>query len=94
VKRRDVRRERIWFRPATKLNALDPATGKTVRSIDVPPQAHAGTAFESEQHLYHDRPESRIQKIDAKNRPRARDESPRRPAAATRAFAWAKARFG
>jgi len=54
--------ERIWFASGDKLNALDPATGKTVRSIDVP--AHAGTAFDG-QHLYQIA-ESRIQKIDPK----------------------------
>ena len=50
----------VWFASGDKLNALDPASGKTVRSIDVP--AHAGTAFDG-QHLYQ-LAEDRIQKID------------------------------
>ena len=33
----------VWFASGDKLNALDPANGKIVRSIDV--AAHAGTAF-------------------------------------------------
>ncbi len=50
----------IWFATGDKLNALDPASGKTVRSIDV--AAHAGTAFDG-RHLYQIA-EDRIQKID------------------------------
>ena len=50
----------VWFASGDKLNAFDPATGKTVRSIDVP--AHAGTAFDG-QHLFQ-LAEDRIQKID------------------------------
>ena len=45
-----------------KLNAFDPASGKTLRSIDV--AAHAGTAFDG-QHLFQIA-EDRIQKIDPK----------------------------
>jgi hypothetical protein len=41
--------EHAWFASGAKLNALDPASGKTVRSIDV--AAHAGTAFDG-QSLY------------------------------------------
>jgi len=52
----------VWFASGDKLNALDPASGKTVRSIDVP--AHAGTAFDG-QHLFQIA-EDRIQKIDPK----------------------------
>jgi glutamine cyclotransferase len=52
----------VWFASGDKLNALDPASGKTVRSIEVP--AHAGTAFDG-RHLYQIA-ESRIQKIDPK----------------------------
>jgi glutamine cyclotransferase len=52
----------IWFASGDKLNALDPESGKTVRSIDVP--AHAGTAFDGE-HLFQIA-EDRIQKIDPK----------------------------
>jgi len=50
----------VWFASGDKLNALDPASGKTVRSIDV--AAHAGTAFDG-RHLYQIA-EARIQKID------------------------------
>jgi glutamine cyclotransferase len=52
--------ERIWFASGDKMNALDPASGKTVRSIDV--AAHAGAAFDG-RHLFQIA-ESRIQKID------------------------------
>ncbi len=34
----------VWFASDDKLNALDPASGAIVRSIDV--VAHAGTAFD------------------------------------------------
>jgi len=54
--------QHVWFASGDKLNALDPATGKTVRSIDV--AAHAGTAFDG-QHLFQ-LAEDRIQKIDPK----------------------------
>lgn len=50
----------VWFATGDKLNALDPASGKTLRSIDV--AAHAGTAFDG-QHLFQIA-EDRIQKID------------------------------
>lgn len=50
----------VWFASGDKLNALDPASGKTVRTIDV--AAHAGTAFDG-QHLFQIA-EDRIQKID------------------------------
>jgi glutamine cyclotransferase len=52
----------VWFATGDRLNALDPATGEMVRSIDVP--AHAGTAFDGT-HLYQIA-EKRIQKIDPK----------------------------
>ena len=54
--------ERIWFASGDKLHVLDPASGNTVRSIDV--AAHAGTAFDGE-HLFQIA-EDRIQKIDPK----------------------------
>jgi glutamine cyclotransferase len=54
--------EHVWFASGGKLNALDLASGKIVRSIDVP--AHAGTAFDGK-HLYHIAGD-RIQKIDPK----------------------------
>ncbi|MGK9169586.1 glutaminyl-peptide cyclotransferase [Inquilinus limosus] len=50
----------VWFASEDKLNALDPDSGKMVRSLDVP--AHAGTAFDG-RHLFQIA-ESRIQKID------------------------------
>src|SRR5262245_6377055 len=53
----------VWFASGDKLNALDPASGKTARVIDVP--AHAGTAFDG-QYLYQ-LAEDRIQKIDPKS---------------------------
>src|SRR5204863_1100638 len=52
----------VWFAAGDKLNAFDPASGKTLRSIDV--AAHAGTAFDG-QHLFQ-LAEDRIQKIDPK----------------------------
>jgi glutamine cyclotransferase len=52
--------QQVWFASGDKLNALDPASGKTLRSIDV--TAHAGTAFDG-QHLFQIA-EGRIQKID------------------------------
>jgi len=52
--------QHVWFATGDKLNALDPASGQTVRSIDV--AAHAGTAFDGE-HLI---------QIAAEDRPRAR----------------------
>jgi glutamine cyclotransferase len=54
--------QQIWFAAGDTLNALDPASGKTLRSIDV--AAHAGTAFDG-QHLFQIA-EERIQKIDPK----------------------------
>src|SRR5437870_990984 len=50
----------VWFASGDKLNALDPETGKTQRSIDI--AAHAGTAFDGK-HLFQIA-EDRIQKID------------------------------
>ena len=52
--------QQVWFASGEKINALDPDTGKTLRSIDV--AAHAGTAFDG-QHLFQIA-EDRIQKID------------------------------
>src|SRR6202051_1706126 len=54
--------QHVWFASGDKLNAFDPASGKTLRSIDV--AAHAGTAFDG-QHLFQ-LAEDRIQKIDPK----------------------------
>ena len=50
----------VWFATGDKLNALDPASGKTVRAIDM--VAHAGTAFDG-QHLFQIAA-GRIEKID------------------------------
>src|ERR1043165_5442620 len=50
----------VWFASGDKLSALDPASGRTVRALDV--AAHAGTAFDG-RHLYQIA-EDRIQKID------------------------------
>jgi glutamine cyclotransferase len=52
--------QHVWFASGDRLNAFDPADGKTLRSIDV--AAHAGTAFDG-QHLFQIA-EDRIQKID------------------------------
>src|SRR5713226_3116443 len=54
--------QQVWFASGDKLNAFDPASGQTVRSIDV--AAHAGTAFDGE-HLFQ-LAEDHIQKIDPK----------------------------
>jgi glutamine cyclotransferase len=54
--------QNVWIAAGDKLNAVDPASGETVRTIDVP--AHAGTAFDGE-HLFQIA-ENRIQKIDPK----------------------------
>jgi glutamine cyclotransferase len=51
---------RVWFASGDRLNAFDPATGKTVRSIDV--AGHAGTAFDG-RHLFQ-LAGDRIQMID------------------------------
>jgi glutamine cyclotransferase len=50
----------VWIAAGDKLSAFDPASGETLRSIDV--AAHAGTAFDGE-HLFQIA-EDRIHKID------------------------------
>jgi glutamine cyclotransferase len=50
----------VWFAAGDKLNAFDPATGQTLRSIDV--AGDAGTAFDG-RHLFQ-LVGDRIQKID------------------------------
>jgi glutamine cyclotransferase len=50
----------VWFAAGDTLKAIDPASGKIMRSIDV--AAHAGTAFDGK-HLFQ-LAEDRIQKID------------------------------
>jgi glutamine cyclotransferase len=54
--------QNVWIAVGDKLSAIDPESGKSLRSIDV--AAHAGTAFDGE-HLYQIA-EKRIQKIDPK----------------------------
>src|SRR3954447_15836732 len=54
--------QHLWFASGDRLNAMDPASGETVRAVDLP--AHAGTAFDG-QHLFQIA-EARIQKIDPK----------------------------
>ena len=54
--------QHVWFAAGGTLNALDPASGQKVRSIDV--VAHAGTAFDG-RHLFQIA-EDRISKIDPK----------------------------
>jgi glutamine cyclotransferase len=54
--------QNVWVALGDKLSALDPASGKTLRSIDV--AAHAGTAFDG-RHLFQIA-DDRIQKIDPK----------------------------
>ena len=50
----------IWIATGNTLNAIDPASGKTVRTLNVP--AHAGTAYDG-QHLFQISGD-RIQKVD------------------------------
>jgi outer membrane protein assembly factor BamB len=52
--------EKVWIATGDRLTAIDPGSGKTLRSIDV--AAHAGTAFDG-QYLFQIA-EDRIQKID------------------------------
>jgi glutamine cyclotransferase len=52
--------QHVWLAAGDKLTAFDPASGQTLRSIDV--AAHAGTAFDG-RHLFQIA-EDRIQKID------------------------------
>lgn len=52
--------QRVWIAAGDKLNAFDPVSGETLRSLDV--AAQAGTAFDG-QHLFQIA-DDRIQKID------------------------------
>lgn len=54
---------KIWIATGESLNAIDPTSGETVRTLNVP--AHAGTAFDG-RHLYQISGD-RIQKIDPDN---------------------------
>ena len=81
--------QNVWFAAGDKLNAFDPASGKTLRSIDV--TAHAGTAFDG-QHLFQ-LAEDRIQR--SIRRPAVCSPRSRRPAAAvTRGSRGPKGRSG
>jgi glutamine cyclotransferase len=55
--------QQVWFAGGDQLNALDPESGKTLRSIAV--AADAGTAFDG--HYLYQLAEERIQKIDPAN---------------------------
>ena len=55
--------QHVWFASEDKLNALDPESGKTVKSLNV--TANAGTAFDG-RHLFQIAGD-RIQKIDPDN---------------------------
>ena len=76
--------QHVWFASGDKLNALDPASGKTMRSIDV--AAHAGTAFDG-RHLFQLSGDS-IQKIDP-NTGRVLSTIPA-PGGAGSGLAWAE----
>jgi len=52
----------VWFASGDRMNAFDPASGDTVRTIDFP--GHAGTAFDGK-HLFQIA-EKQIHKIDMK----------------------------
>src|SRR4051812_49612929 len=52
--------QNVWVALGDKLTAVDPASGRTLRSIDV--AAHAGTAYDG-RHLFQIA-EDRIQRID------------------------------
>jgi len=55
--------QQIWFASGENLNAVDPASGKTLRTIEV--AADAGTAYDGH-HLFQIA-EGRIQKIDPRS---------------------------
>ena len=54
--------KQVWFASGDKVHALDPKSGKELRTIDV--ASHAGTAFDG-RHLFQIA-DDRIQKIDPK----------------------------
>ncbi len=62
--------ERLWIAGGDRLDAVDPASGKVLRSIDV--AAHAGTAFDG-RHLFQIA-EDRIQQAGPRNWMRAGDD--------------------
>src|SRR5262245_10682101 len=55
--------QHVWFAAGDRINALDPSSGKTLRSIEV--AAHAGTAYDGK-HIYQIA-EDRIHRIDPKS---------------------------
>jgi glutamine cyclotransferase len=55
--------KQVWVASGDKIHAIDPASGATLRAIDV--ASHAGTAFDG-RHLYQIA-EDRIQKVDPAN---------------------------
>src|SRR5512135_1791148 len=54
--------QNVWFASGDRLNAIDPASGEPVRTIEV--YAHAGTAFDGQ--YFYQLADDRIQKIDPK----------------------------
>src|ERR1700758_408600 len=54
--------QHVWFASGSKLNAIDPSSGRMLRSLDV--AADAGTAFDGK--FLYQIAEDRIQKIDPK----------------------------
>ena len=81
--------QNVWFAAGETLNALDPASGKMLRSINV--AADAGTAFDG-QHLFQ-LADNHIQKIDPKTAVCSR-RSPYPPVAATQGSRGPKGRSG
>jgi glutamine cyclotransferase len=77
--------DHVWFADGNALTAFDPATGKTLRTLDVP--AHAGTAFDG-RHLFQIA-EDRILKIDPKTG-RVLATIPAPGAGADSGLAWAE----
>jgi glutamine cyclotransferase len=75
--------KQVWVATGTALQAFDPKSGTTLRSLDVP--AHAGTAFDGE-HLYQIA-EDRIHKIDP-NTGRVLASIPAPAAGACSGLAW------
>src|SRR3954470_2449705 len=75
----------VWFASGDKLNAFDPASGETLRAIDV--AAHAGTAFDGK-HLFQIA-EDHIQKIDP-NTGRVLSTIPAPGAGGDSGLAWAE----
>ncbi|MDN3523628.1 Vgb family protein [Halomonas ramblicola] len=76
---------RVWLATGDTLTALDPASGETLRSLDV--AAHAGTAFDGE-HLFQIT-EDRIQKLDPQTG-RVLASIPAPPGGGNSGLAWAE----